>query len=204
MRFVHQQHQVGQARQIGEVAFADVLGQSLDARAAAAAHFGVDLGDIEDVDARTAEQRTTGRVMLIVVVASDNRGRVRCELGNPLEHILRRVRREVRDQLVVDGQIRCQHEEVVYAVRQVQVRDKRAHQPRLANAGGQGEAQRWKLALEVRDRWKLAADDRQRSGRIRGLSWRHDFGDAVEQLQRAPLRRAQAQAADDGVDVTIH
>jgi hypothetical protein len=34
-------------------------------------------------------------------------------------------------------------------VRQVQVGDERAHQPRLAHAGGQREAQRRELPLEV-------------------------------------------------------
>ena len=33
---------------------------------------------------------------------------------------------------------------------------------------------------------------------------RHDLGDAIQDLQRAALRRAQAQAAGDGVDMAVH
>ena len=62
--------------------------------------------------------------------------------ADALEHVLRRVRREVGDQLVVDRQVRRQHEEVVDAVREVQIADERAHQPGLADAGGQREAER--------------------------------------------------------------
>ena len=94
-------------------------------------------------------------------------GGVGGELRDALEHVLRRVRREVGDQLVVDRQVRRQHEEVVDAVRQVQVGDERAHQPGLADAGGEREAERRKLALEVGDRRELAADGRQRWLRCR-------------------------------------
>ena len=75
--------------------------------------------------------------------------------------------REVGDQLVVDRQVRRQDEEVVDAVRQVQVADEGAHQPRLADAGGQGEAERRKLALEVRDGRELALDGRQGGSDVR-------------------------------------
>ena len=44
------------------------------------------------------------------------------------------------------------------AVGQVQVADEGAHQPRLADAGGQREAERRELALEVRDGRELAPD----------------------------------------------
>ena len=132
-------------------------------------------------------------------------GGVGGELGDALEHVLRRVGREVGDQLVVDRQVRRQHEEVVDAVRQVQVADERAHQPRLAHAGGEREAERRKLALEVGDRRELAADRRPaRPRRSASLPGRRDLGDAVENLQRPALRRAQAQAAGDGVDVAVH
>ena len=99
--------------------------------------------------------------LLIVVVAGDDLRRVGGELRDALEDVLRRVRREVGDQLVVDRQVRRQHEEVVDAVRQVQVADERAHQPRLAHAGGQRKAERRKVALEVGDAWELASDSRK-------------------------------------------
>jgi hypothetical protein len=77
------------------------------------------------------------------------------KLGDALEHVLGRVGREVGDQLVVDRQVGRQHEEVVDAVRQMQVADERAHQPRLAHTRGQREAQRGELALEVLQRGEL-------------------------------------------------
>ena len=55
VRFIHQQHQVGQARQIVEIALADFLAEGADARASPAAHFRRDFGDIENVD-RGGEQ----------------------------------------------------------------------------------------------------------------------------------------------------
>ncbi len=106
----------------------------------------------------------------LVVVAGDDLRRVGGELGDALEDILRRVRREVGDQLVVDRQVRRQDEEVVDAVRQVQIADERAHQPRLADAGRQREAERRKLPLEIGDRRKLAADGSQRRVEVRCLS----------------------------------
>ena len=100
-------------------------------------------------------------VCLVVVAGNDHR-RIGRKLGDALEHVLGRVGREVGDQLVVDRQVRRQHEEVVDAVRQVQIADERAHQPRLAHARGERKAQRRKLALEVRDRRELAANRFQR------------------------------------------
>ncbi len=150
MRLVHEQHEVRQARKIIEVALANVFRQALDARRLAAAHLGIDLGDIEDVHPNAAEQRPTCRIALIVVVAGDYHGHVRGKFRDTPEHIFRRVRREIGDQLVIDGEIGRQHEKVVDAVRQVQVADERPHQPRLAHAGGEREAQRRKLALEIR------------------------------------------------------
>ena len=112
--------------------------------------------------------------------------------------------REVGDQLVVDRQVRRQHEEIVDAVCQMQIADECAHQPRLADARCQRKAQRRKVALEVGHGWKLAVDGLQRGGNVRTFPRRHDLGDAVQNFQRAALRRAQAQAAGDGVDVAVH
>jgi hypothetical protein len=50
MTFVHQHHEIVQARQIIEIAQADVLAQPLDAGGTAPANLAVDLRDIEDVD----------------------------------------------------------------------------------------------------------------------------------------------------------
>ncbi len=142
--------------------------------------------------------------LALVVVASDDLRRVCRELRNTLEDIFRRVRCEVGDEFVVDRQIRRKDKEVVDAVCKMQVADEGTHQPCLADAGGKREAQRWKLALEVRHRREFAANGFQRGSDVRALLGRHDFGDAVENFQRVPLRRAQAQSASDGVDVVIH
>ena len=93
--------------------------QPLDARRLAAADLGVDLGDVEDVDVDVVVEAAGRRARraALVVVAGDDLRRLRRELGDALEHVLRRVRREVGDQLVVDRQVRRQHEEVVDAVR---------------------------------------------------------------------------------------
>ena len=90
-------------------------------------------------------------------------------------------------------------------VREVQVADERAHQPRLADAGGQREAERRETPLEVRDASETrCGSTASAAARSASLLRRHDLGDAVEDFQRLPLRRAQAQAAGDGVDVAVH
>ena len=93
-------------------------------------------------------------------------GRVAGKLRDSLEDVLGRVGREISDQLVVDCQIRRQHEEVVDAVRQVQIADERTHQPRLAHPGRKRKAKRGEFPLEVRDCRKLAANGLQRSGHV--------------------------------------
>ncbi len=155
VRLVHQQHQVGQAGQMVEVAVAQHLAHALDARLPAAPHFRVDLADVEDVDAHLTQQAAAGRVALVVVVAGDHHRRVGGELGDALEDVLRRVRSEVGLQLLVDGEIGGQHEEVLHPVGQMQVADESAHQAGLADTGGQRKAQRREFALEVLQRRKL-------------------------------------------------
>ena len=121
VRLVHQQHQVVQAGQVVEVAVSQHLSHALDARLLAATHLGVDLGDIEDVDAHVVRKAhrlvLNHRTGLVVVVARDDQGGLLSELGDSLEHVLGRVAREVGDQLVVDRQVRRQHKEVVDAMR---------------------------------------------------------------------------------------
>jgi hypothetical protein len=159
VRLVHQQYQVRQTSQVIEVAVAQHFLHPLDARLLAAAYLGVDLRDVEDVDTYVVGEAyrlivycCTG---LVVVVAGDDQRRLLRELGNPFEHVLRRVAREVCDELVVDRQVGRKHEEVVDAVRQMQVGDEGPHQARLAHARGQRETQRWKFALEVLQRTEL-------------------------------------------------
>ena len=154
---------------------------------------------LQRISASNSEPR-----LRFVGVAGDDLRRVGGEFRDALEHVLRRVGGEVGDQLVVDGQVGRQHEEVVDAVRQVQIADEGAHQPRLAHAGGQREAQRRKLALEVRDRGKFAADRFQHGGGVSPLAGWRDFRDAVENFQRVALGRSQREAAGNGVDVAVH
>ena len=66
--------------------------------------------------------------------------------------------REVGDQLVVDRQVRGEHEEMADALGLVEVGDERAHQARLADAGRQGEAERREVPLEVLDLRVLRAN----------------------------------------------
>jgi hypothetical protein len=204
MGFVHQQHQIGQPGQVVKIALPDVFRQPLDARAAATTHFRVDLGNVEDVYPHAAEQRPAARVMLVVVVAGDDRRRVDGEFRDAPEHVLGMVAvAEVGNQLVVDGQVRRQHEKVVDAVRQVQVADESAHQPRLAHASGQREAQRGKVALEVFYLRKLAADRLQHRRNIRPFAGRGNLRNAVENFQRTALRRTQTETAGNGIDVAV-
>ena len=57
----------------------------------------------------------------LVVVAGDDRWRIRGELRDALEDIFGRVWREVGDQLVVNRQVRREDKEIVDAVRQMQI-----------------------------------------------------------------------------------
>jgi hypothetical protein len=90
------------------------------------------------------------------------------------------------------------------AVREVQVGDERALEPRLADTGGEREAERRELALEIGDARELASDCRQRGGDVGTLPRRRDLGDAIEDLERVPLRRSQREPAGNRVDLAIH
>jgi hypothetical protein len=125
----------------------------------------------------------------LVVVARNNRRRIAGKLGDALEHILGRVRREVRNQLIVDRQIRRQDKEVVQPVRQVQIADKRPHQAGLAHARGQGKAHGRKFPLEIRDARELGTDGCQSCPHVPILSGRRDFRNTVQDFQRLPLGR---------------
>ena len=141
---------------------------------------------------------------VLVCIPGDHRWRTDGEFGNALEHIFRRIGGKVGDQFVVDGQVGRQHKKVPDAVGQVQVADKSAHQTRFAHTGGQGKAQGGKLAFKIRHRGKLALDRLKLSSRIGLLSGRGDFGDTMEDFQRAALGRPQAETAGDGINMSVH
>jgi len=159
VRFVHQQHEVRQARQMVEIAVAQHFFHAFNTRLAAATHFGIDLGDIEDVDAHVVGEAhriiVNRRAGLVVVVAGDNQRRLLRKLGNAPEHVLWRIAGEIRNQLVVNRQVRREHEKIVDAMRQMEVSDESAHQPRFADTGRQRKAQRGKFTLEVFQRGEL-------------------------------------------------
>ena len=161
VRLVHEEDQVVELRQVLEVALADVLGKPLDAGGLVAADLAVDLRDVEDVDVDgvVAEHRLllagADATAALVVVAGDDFRRVRGELGNALKDVFRSIRREVGEQLVVDREVGGQHEEVADSLGPGEVGDERAHEPGLADAGGQGKAERWEIAFKVGDGRKL-------------------------------------------------
>ncbi len=76
--------------------FSQHLFHPFDARFPAAPHLGIDLGDVEDVDAQVvrAAQRLipNDRARLIVVVAGDDQRRLLRELGDALEDVFRVLR----------------------------------------------------------------------------------------------------------------
>ena len=198
MRLVHDQDEVWQRREVVKVALADVLRQALNSRGLAAAHLRVDLRDIEDVHLAgrgLLEQWPTHR---LVVVASDDGRRCHCKLGDAPEHVLRGVRCEVGDQLVVDGEVRREYEEIAYSVGAVQIGDERTHEASLADARRECETERWKFALEIRNRRELRLNGRKCSCEVQRWTWLGDLPEPVEDLKGATLRRSQAEPARDG------
>jgi hypothetical protein len=69
----------------------------------------------------------------LVVVTRNNFRRVGCEFGKAWKYVFWSVWFEIRDQLVVNGWIRSQDEEIVNPGGQMQVADKSPHQPSLSD-----------------------------------------------------------------------
>ena len=65
----------------------------------------------------------------------------------------------------------------------MKIADEGAHEPRLAHAGGQGEAQRREFPLEVGHRWEFAANRCERGREVHSLPRRDDLRNPVEDLQ---------------------
>src|ERR1039458_3026616 len=97
-----------------------------------------------------------------VVFNGDNRGLILSELGNTPENVFRAFGREMPKELVVNGLVRCQHEEVAALPGEVQIGDERAHQPGLSHARCQGKTQRRKLPLKIGPTWMKGVDQIQR------------------------------------------
>ena len=101
MGFVHEDDEIIEVGEVVKVAFADVFGQTFDAWAFAASDFGVDFGDVEDVDFAVVESFESGGGFF-VVVASDDFGGVDGEFGDAFEDVFWGVGGEVGDEFVVD------------------------------------------------------------------------------------------------------
>jgi len=208
MALVHQHDQVFQSGEIIEVALADVLAQPLDAGGTPAPHLAVDLRDVEDVDVDIVAPVHAGELIVapnaapvLIGVAGHHERWMHGKFADPLEDILRRVGREIGDQLVVDREVRSQHEEVADALGLVEVGDERTHEPCFPDACGNRKAQRWEVPFKVLNSGKLALDRRQSRDGIGVLRQLDDLTDPDQDFERVPLGRPEAQAIADRVDV---
>lgn len=211
VRFVHQHHKVVESGQILEVAFAQKLRKAADARHVAACvvlgELAVlvvpcgELGDIEDVYVDVLLVDHAASAHDLIRFAGDDARRGKGEVAQPLEDVLGGVWRKVCDELLVDGQVRRDDEEVLQAVRHVQVADEGPHEPGLAHAGGKGKAQGGKVAVETVDVREFGPDALKLGGKAGPLGQRGDFADGIEYFQRIALRFAQAEPIRNGVHV---
>lgn len=62
-------------------------------------------GNIENIHDHAAEQCVRGGIALLVIITGNNGRRIQGEFRDSLEHIFRRIGREVCDKLVIDSQI---------------------------------------------------------------------------------------------------
>ncbi len=99
--------------------------------------------------------------------------------------------RKVGDQLVVDRGVGCEDEEVLGAPCEEQEGDERAHQPGLADAGGNGEAHRRELALEGADARVELLHCGEGDSHVEVLAELHRLDKFGEDIERLLLRRTQ-------------
>ena len=128
VRFIHQQYEVGQRCQIVEIAVAQHFFHALDAWFFAAAHFRIDLGNVENIDGDGGQQTALHlRSAVVVVFTRNDFWWLKDKLVNPPKNVFGRIRGEIGNQLVVNRQVRRKHKEVVDAVSLMQIGDERAH-----------------------------------------------------------------------------
>ncbi|MCG3142651.1 MAG: hypothetical protein HDKAJFGB_04179 [Anaerolineae bacterium] len=229
MRFVHQHHKVVESRKIIKITLPNIFRQTLDARRFAAAHFGIDFRDIENVDFAAQQRIKQTARRHFVIVAVDERGRIHRKFRDAFEHIFRRVGRKVGDEFVVDGEIRREDKKIIDAVREMQIGNERAHQARLAHTRRQRKTDRWKIAFKIGDGWKFRADFFQhlQTRRVskhlqtrhvskhlqtRHVFWRrvsferwiNNFHHAVQHAEGFVLRRTERETSCNRVNVAIH
>ena len=92
---------------------------------------------------------TPNTAPLFVVLRVDDQGRLVGKHLDTLEDILGAGGLKVREQLLVDGQVGCQDEEVPALADHEQVADEGAHQPRLAHPSSEGETYAGEVAFEL-------------------------------------------------------
>ena len=177
-------------------------------RALGRSFFGLPFGylrDVENVDvhSRLEELVLPDAYPALVVVSRDDEGRIHREIGYAAKHVLRARGAEVGDELVVDGQVRREDEEVVDAPLEVEPCDESPHEPSLADARGQGEAERGEVALEVGHLREFAPNRGKLIVGSRVFGWRRDLADSGEYFQGTSLGLAEGKAAGDAVHGTI-
>ena len=194
VRLVHQQDEIRQAGQVLEVALADVFLQAFDARRIAPTHLRIDLRDVKDVDDRRLAAEQVGAAnapaFLGVFRVDDQRWLMREGL-DAFEDVLGAARPEVFEQLLVNGQVGGQHEEVAALAGHEQVADERAHEPRLAHSSRDREADAREVPFEAFDRRIHRSDRIQRAGDVGVLRRVDQVEDLGQQLKRLGLRFAQ-------------
>ena len=111
------------------------------------------LGDVEDVDYDGILEEIAAQHALagLISLAGDDNRRIAGKRPYALKDILLRAWRKVGYQIVVDREVRGDDDEVADSMRLVEIRDERAHEPRLAYARRKREAERAEIAVEVRD-----------------------------------------------------
>ncbi|MNX82778.1 hypothetical protein D3C86_1145160 [compost metagenome] len=141
---------------------------------------------------------------MLIILTRDHLWHVHGEVGHAREDVLGGVGGEVRDQLVVDGQVGGEDEEVADALDPVQVGDEGPHEPGLADARRQGEAERGELPLEVRHARVKRPHGVERRIEVLSLFEGEGIDDLGEDLERSLLRRAQAHGVAEGRDGCFH
>ena len=83
------------------------------------------------------------------------------------------------------------------ALDQIEIGDKGAHQPRLADTGSQREAQRRKTPLEILDRGIGGAERGERQRGVCALAERDPVQHVGQNFERGGLRRSQGKPLRD-------
>src|SRR3990172_1603947 len=150
VRLIHQNDEVIKTGEIVEIGDSQTFRQPLDARGFAAPRLRVDLPDVENVDVDFVFEQFHLSDVFVVIPGDDARPAVD-KFADALKHIFRAVDVDkIINELVIDGEIGGEHEEIPYVLRQIKVHNKGAHQSRLADTRSQRKAQGREVSLEIR------------------------------------------------------